>query len=79
MDMAAWLRELGLGRYEPPFRENEIDCEVLPESTEAYLPGNGKSRLARSVVERLSGEPCPHRSFTRQSPSSNARPGSGAR
>jgi class 3 adenylate cyclase len=37
MDIAAWLRGLGLERYEPAFRENEIDVEVLPELTEADL------------------------------------------
>jgi hypothetical protein len=37
MDVAAWLQGLGLGRYEPTFRENEIDAEVLPELTEADL------------------------------------------
>jgi hypothetical protein len=28
---------LGLERYVPAFRENEIDAEVLPELTEADL------------------------------------------
>ena len=35
MDIAAWLRELGLERYVPAFRENEIDAEVLPDLTES--------------------------------------------
>jgi hypothetical protein len=31
VNVAAWLRELGLERYEPAFHENEIDWEdVLP-------------------------------------------------
>ena len=34
MDVAGWLRSLGLERYEPVFRENEIDWAVLPELTE---------------------------------------------
>ena len=37
MDIPAWLRQLGLERYEPAFRENEIDWEVLPELTEGDL------------------------------------------
>ena len=37
MDIAAWVRDLGLERYEPAFRENEIDAEVLPQLTEAHL------------------------------------------
>jgi hypothetical protein len=28
MDIAAWLRGLGLERYEADFRDNEIDCRV---------------------------------------------------
>jgi hypothetical protein len=34
MDVVVWLRSLGLGKYEPVFRENEIDADVLPELTE---------------------------------------------
>src|ERR1700736_1946141 len=30
MDVAAWLQDLGLERYVPAFRENEIDERVLP-------------------------------------------------
>ena len=30
MDIAAWLRELGLERYEEAIRDNEIDPEILP-------------------------------------------------
>jgi class 3 adenylate cyclase len=33
MDIAAWLHELGLERYEQAFRENEIDAEILPKLT----------------------------------------------
>ena len=31
MDIAAWLRELGLERYAGAFRDNEIDAEILPK------------------------------------------------
>jgi class 3 adenylate cyclase len=41
MDIATWLRELGLERYEPAFRENEIDAEVLPDLTESDLSALG--------------------------------------
>ncbi len=37
MDVAAWLRELGLERYAPAFRDNEIDWEVLPKLTSEDL------------------------------------------
>jgi class 3 adenylate cyclase/predicted ATPase len=33
MNVAAWLRSLGLERYEPAFREHEIDAEILPSLT----------------------------------------------
>jgi hypothetical protein len=31
VDIAAWLQERGLERYEQAFRENEIDAEILPK------------------------------------------------
>ena len=31
MDVAAWLRSLGLERYAPAFRDNEIDWDALPK------------------------------------------------
>jgi class 3 adenylate cyclase/tetratricopeptide (TPR) repeat protein len=37
MDIAAWLRGLGLERYVPAFRDNEIDWEVLPKLTSEDL------------------------------------------
>src|SRR5246500_946164 len=37
MDVAAWLQGLGLERYVPPFRDNEIDWEVLPKLTSEDL------------------------------------------
>jgi hypothetical protein len=33
MDVVAWLRGLGLERYAPAFRVNDVDGEVLPELT----------------------------------------------
>ena len=33
MDIAAWLHGLGLQRYEPVFRDNDIDGVVLPSLT----------------------------------------------
>jgi class 3 adenylate cyclase len=41
MDIAAWLRGLGLEAYEPAFRDNQIDAEVLPELTESHLAALG--------------------------------------
>src|SRR5713101_3087289 len=33
MDIAEWLQDLGLDRYAPAFRDNEIDERVLPSLT----------------------------------------------
>ena len=33
MDVAVWLRGLGLERYEASFRDNEIGWEALPRLT----------------------------------------------
>ena len=33
MDISAWLRELGLERYEQAFRDHAIDAELLPTLT----------------------------------------------
>ena len=33
MDVAAWLRDLGLERYVSAFRDNDIDAEVLLKLT----------------------------------------------
>src|SRR6516162_8988553 len=33
IDVASWLRQLGLAQYEPAFRDNDVDGEVLPELT----------------------------------------------
>src|SRR5262252_10730967 len=37
MDVEAWLQALGLERYVPTFRDNEIDWEVLPKLTSEDL------------------------------------------
>src|SRR5512132_2774643 len=55
VDIADWLLELGLERYEPTFRENEIDWEVLPELTEADLekiglPLGPRKRLLKAIA-----------------------------
>jgi len=55
MDIAAWLRSLGLERYEPAFRENEIDFDVLPDLTEAdlvtlQLPLGPRRKLLKAIA-----------------------------
>ena len=41
MDIAAWLHDLGLERYVPAFRDNEIDWDVLPKLTAEDLKDLG--------------------------------------
>ena len=41
MDVDAWLRGLGLERYEQTFRDNEIDAAVLPRLTADDLKDMG--------------------------------------
>ena len=45
MDVAAWLRGLGLERYAQAFRDNDIDAEVVPELTADDLVGLGVTSI----------------------------------
>jgi hypothetical protein len=58
MDVEGWLQGLGLERYVPAFRDNEIDWEVLPKLTsdasrDARKPerGCGQARLPARMSE----------------------------
>src|SRR5262245_2376658 len=62
MDVGGWLRELGLGRYEPTFIENAIDTDVLPELTEDDLeklgiPLGDRKRLFKAIRGMLADAP----------------------
>jgi class 3 adenylate cyclase len=61
MDVAAWLRGLGLGQYETMFRESEIDAEVLPDLTDGDLsqlgvPLGHRKRLLKAASALGTGE-----------------------
>ena len=43
MDVAAWLRNLGLEQYEQAFRDNAVDATVLPQLTAEDLKDLGVS------------------------------------
>ena len=45
MDVAAWLRGLGLERYAPAFRDNYVDADVLPDLTAEDLIGLGVTAI----------------------------------
>ena len=54
--LAAWLRDLGLERYEQAFCDNAIDAEVLPTLTDADLEKLGvllghRRRLLKAIAE----------------------------
>ena len=79
MDIAAWLRGLGLERYEPVFRDNEIDAAVLPELTDEHLkelglPLGPRLKLLKAIAA-LRAEP--RRAPSRPEPTGRrrARPG----
>jgi class 3 adenylate cyclase len=65
VDIGSWLRGLGLERYEPAFRDNAIDAEVLPELNEADLEKLGvllghRKRLLRAIDQlRITPLPVP--------------------
>ena len=41
VDIAAWLRSLGLEQYEPAFHENAVDAGLLPRLTSEDLKDIG--------------------------------------
>ena len=62
MDVAAWLRGLGLGQYAPAFRDNDIDGDVLPELTADDLisigvASVGHRRKLLAAIAALRAEP----------------------
>src|SRR5271165_2406494 len=56
MDVAEWLRKLGLEQYEPSFRENKIGADLLPSLTAEDLRDLGvilvgdRRRLLTAIV-----------------------------
>ena len=80
-DIAAWLRALGLERYEQAFRASDIDADVLPELSEADLEKLGVSlghrkKLLKAIadlrVDKASA-PRPRRLQPPRSPASAGR------
>jgi class 3 adenylate cyclase len=50
VDIGAWLRQLGLERYEQAFRDNDIASAVLPELTDQDLKDLGVSLGHRRLL-----------------------------
>ena len=62
MDVGGWLRNAGLGQYEPAFIENAIDGDVLPKLTESDLeklgiPLGDRKRLIKAIKAIAAGSP----------------------
>ena len=55
MNIGAWLRQLGLERYEQAFGENEIDAEILPKLTADDLKDIGVTTVGhrRKLLEAI--------------------------
>jgi hypothetical protein len=69
MDVAVWLRGLGLEQYETLFRENDIDAQVLSDLTDGDLEKIGVSlghrkRLLRAVAALAGPPPTPQAAAT---------------
>jgi class 3 adenylate cyclase/predicted ATPase len=62
MDVAAWLRDLGLERYEAAFRDNEIDREALPKLTSDDLKDLGMvlGGHRRKLLDAIAALGSPH-------------------
>jgi class 3 adenylate cyclase len=64
VDIGAWLRGLGLERYEQAFRENDIVSAVLPELTDRDLKDLGVSlghrRLLLKAIRALADDQAGH-------------------
>ncbi len=65
MDVGAWLRGLGLGRYEAAFRENDVAADVLPRLTAGDLKEIGvasvgdRRRLLDAIAALNAAAPAP--------------------
>ncbi len=63
MDVGNWLRGLGLAQYEPAFRDNDVDAEVLPRLTADDLRELGimsighRRRLLDAIAALTEGVP----------------------
>ena len=57
MDIAAWLRDLGLERYVSAFRDNDIDAEVLLKLTAEDLISMGVTSVGhrRKLLDAIVG------------------------
>jgi class 3 adenylate cyclase len=50
VDIAAWLRDLGLERYDQAFRDNDVDVDLLSDLNEADLEKLGVASLGHRKI-----------------------------
>ena len=84
MDVASWLRNLGLERYEATFRENGVSAEVLCHLTaedlkELGVAGVGHRRQLLVAIAALRPEGTPPSDPVRSSHPPISRPTTSAR
>ncbi len=55
MDVGGWLRGLGLERYEPAFRDNDVEADILPKLTADDLLAIGVTSVGhrRKLLEAI--------------------------
>jgi class 3 adenylate cyclase/predicted ATPase len=77
VEVGAWLRGLGLERYEKAFRDNDIDTEVLPELTGDDLLGLGIASIGhrRKLLAAIAALRAGLTSSAPTSPPAEANPG----
>jgi len=68
MDIANWLRGLGLGQYEATFRDNAIEPDILADLTETDLeklgiPLGHRKRLHKAIAAMDQAPSAPARSL----------------
>ncbi len=65
IDVASWLQQLGLAQYEPAFRDNEVDRDVLPDLTAEDLiaigvaPVGHRRKLLSAIAALGAAAPAP--------------------
>jgi class 3 adenylate cyclase len=77
VDVSAWLQSLGLERYVPAFRDNDVDAEVLPELTADDLISIGVTSVGhrRKLLAAIAalGTPAPTASSRAPAPADAER------
>src|SRR5690349_15356303 len=80
IDVASWLQQLGLAQYEPAFRDNEVDGDVLPDLTAEDLiaigvtPVGHRRKLLSAIAALSDAAPAPVVPATASAPPPAAAP-----